>query len=269
MTGFMLKSVFSAKKFIIFILIYTLFLISLYVSFRYFIDKINYDQNVQLSILIVISYNIWLFTSILFSAYSSTIISEDIGKEEHYIFLKSVYRSLFRKYIWYKAVIVLTFLTILGTIFSLILFIISSSAVESFSTGDYERLFILFLLLSTIPTASTLAFTSFIPDEKTALLFTIAVYFFINLFMGSYYLVKYATNIAPYVLFTLPIYLPTALHNWSEVYAQAKIVYYEISGVTLPYANYNVILNTLLLYSITSIIFMVIGIEINLRRKGC
>ncbi|BDC17731.1 hypothetical protein [Acidianus sp. HS-5] len=222
----------------------------------------------------MIPYDIWFFTSILFSAYSSIVISEDIGKKEHYIFLKSVYRSSFRKYIWYKAIIVLTFLTILGTVSSLLLFSVSSSPVESFCIGDYERLSTLFLLLSIIPVASTLAFTTFIPDEKAALLFTIAIYFFINTFIAGYYLVKYATNALPYVLFTLPMYLPTALHNWNEVYAQTKVTYYEISGVPiselkLPYVNYNVILSTLLLYSIISIIFMVIGIEINLRRKVC
>jgi len=37
--------------------------------------------------------------------------------------------------------------------------------------------------------------------------------------MAGYYLVKYATNITPYVLFTLPICLPTVLYNWDEIYA--------------------------------------------------
>jgi TRAP-type mannitol/chloroaromatic compound transport system permease small subunit len=97
--------------------------------------------------------------------------------------------------------------------------------------NDYERLLILFLLLFTIPTTSTTVVTSFISDQKSALLFSIALYFFINIFMVGYYLVKYATNITPYVLFTLPICLLTELYNWDEIYAQARIAYNEISGV--------------------------------------
>ena len=112
--------------------------------------------------------------------------------------------------------------------------------------NDYERLLILLLLLYTI--TSITVFTSFIPDQKSALLFSIAL--FINIFMTCYYLVKYATNITPYVLFTLPICLPTALYNWDEIYAQARIAYNEISGVRLPYVNYDTILYTLLLYSV-------------------
>ncbi|BCU69792.1 hypothetical protein KN1_10890 [Stygiolobus caldivivus] len=269
--GFILRSLFFAKKFVIFTLIYVLFSISLFVSFKYYTEfyaDVGPLKNVLLFTLILASYNIWFSTSILFSAYSSTVIPEDIGKEAHYIFLKSVYKSLFRKYVWYKAITVLAFLTVLGSTSSLLLFVLVSPPIQSFTVGDYERLLVLFLLLSTVPVASTLAFTSFVPDEKVALLFTIAIYFFVNVFMGGYYLVKYAANATPYVLFTLPIYLPTALHDWGEVYAQAKTAYNEVSGVALPYVDYNVILNTLLLYSIVSIIFMVIGIETNLRRKG-
>ena len=118
--------------------------------------------------------------------------------------------------------------------------------------NDYERLLILLLLLYTI--TSITVFTSFIPDQKSALLFSIAL--FINIFMTCYYLVKYATNITPYVLFTLPICLPTALYNWDEIYAQVRIAYNEISGVRLPYVNYDTILYTLLLYSVVSAISM-------------
>ncbi|ACP34882.1 hypothetical protein LS215_0822 [Sulfolobus islandicus L.S.2.15] len=118
--------------------------------------------------------------------------------------------------------------------------------------NDYERLLILLLLLYTI--TSTTVFTSFISDQKSALLFSIAL--FINIFMAGYYLVKYATSITSYVLFTLPICLPTALYNWDEIYAQARIAYNEISGVRLPYVNYNTILYTLLLYSVVSAISM-------------
>jgi TRAP-type mannitol/chloroaromatic compound transport system permease small subunit len=130
--------------------------------------------------------------------------------------------------------------------------------------NDYETLLILLLFIIYNTNNIDDVFTSFISDQKSALLFSIALYFFINIFMASYYLVKYATDITPYVLFTLPICLPTALYNWDEIYAQARIAYNEISGVITLCQLWR---NTVHFIIILSHQLFLSGVEINLRKR--
>ncbi|MUM65103.1 hypothetical protein D1867_07635 [Acidianus infernus] len=264
MKRFVAKTVFLTRKFMISLAIYMIFMIFLYIYSSYFLHKL--PSEARLFILSYLSYNLWFYISLISSALASVTISEDLEEKAHYIFLKSIYRNSFRNYVWNKVMIELTFLTILSIISSLILFITISSPVEKFTVDDYERLSILLLLLSTIPITSTIAFSSFIPDQKSALLFSVTLYFFGNVLI-DYYLQKYAPHLMLYVLFTLPYYFPTAFHNWREIYFQTKIVYYGLYGTNLPYVKYCTILEVLILYAIVSAISMVVGIEFNLRKR--